>query len=202
MVPPAVQSRERILTAAEEIFAAKGLHGARVDEIASKAKVNKGMLYHYFHSKEDLYTAVLKANFEKILAATSQAAKGKGDPQEQLVEAIKSYFYFLAENPRFARLISWEALEGGTYARKVLSPIWEEGLPQIKKILEEGKAKGIFRPDLDIRQMLTSISSLCISYFTQKDILAILWEDDPVRPENLERRLQHILELVLRNVLL
>ncbi|GFN21824.1 TetR/AcrR family transcriptional regulator [Thermanaeromonas sp. C210] len=202
MAHPAIQSKERILSAAEEIFAAKGLRGARVDEIAAKAKVNKGMLYHYFRSKEDLYAAVLEANFEKVLAATSQAAKGKGDPKEQLVEAIKTYFYFLAQNPHFARLMSWEALEGGVYARKVLPLIWEEGLPQLKGILEEGKARGVFRPDLDIRQMLTSISSLCISYFTKKDILAVLWQDNPAHPQNLEKRLEHILDLVLKNVLL
>jgi TetR/AcrR family transcriptional regulator len=81
------------------------------------------MLYHYFQSKEDLYAAVLKVNFERVLAVTSQASEGRNDPQEQLVEAIKTYFYFLKENPHFPRLMTWEALEGGVYARKVLPPI-------------------------------------------------------------------------------
>lgn len=197
-----MQSRERILAAAEEVFASKGLRGARVDEIAARAQINKRMLYHYFQSKEDLYTAVLKANFERALAATSQASKSKEDPREQAVEAIKTYFYFLARNPNYARLVSWEALEGGLYARRVLPPIWEEGLPRLKAILEDGMAKGVFRTDLDVRQVLTSVNTLCISYFTQKDILAILWQDDPTRPENLEKRLKHILDLVLRSILL
>jgi TetR/AcrR family transcriptional regulator len=49
--------------------------------------------------------------------------------------------------------------------------------------------------------VLTSIHTLCISSFTQKDILAVLWRDDPARPENLEKRLEHILDLVLKGIL-
>ncbi|MGI9951976.1 TetR/AcrR family transcriptional regulator [Moorellaceae bacterium AZ2] len=201
MTRSALDSRNRILAAAEEVFSAKGLRGARVDEIAARAQINKGMLYHYFQSKEDLYAAVLKVNFERVLVVTSRASEGRNDPQEQLVEAIKTYFYFLKENPHFARLMTWEALEDGVYAQKVLPPIWEEGFPRLRAILEEGRSKGVFRSDLDIRQVLTSIHTLCISCFTQKDILAVLWRDDPARPENLEKRLEHILDLILKGIL-
>lgn len=194
-------SKQRILAAAEEIFATNGLHGARVDEIAEKAQINKRMIYHYFHSKNDLYAEVLKINFERMWDVTSQATKDRNNPQVQLVEAIKSYFYFLKENPNFPRLMTWEALEGGIYAKKVLPPIWDAAFPQLRAIIDEGKSKGVFRDDLDSRQILTSIHVLCISSFTQKDILAILWKDNPTRPENLEKRLEHILSLTLRSIL-
>lgn len=201
MTRSALETRERILEAAEEVFAAKGLRGARVDEIAAQAQANKRMLYHYFQSKEDLYAVVLKSNFEKVLAATSRSSGGRSDPAKELEEAIKTYFYFLKENPRFARLMTWETLEGGVYARKVLPPIWEQGFPRLRAILEEGRSRGVFRPDLDVRQVLTSIHTLCLSCFTQKDILAILWRDNPTRPENLEKRLEHILDMIMRTIL-
>lgn len=194
-------SKTRILMAAEKIFASKGLHGARVDEIAKEAQINKRMLYHYFQSKENLYAEVLKKNFEKMWEVTSKSTNEKNNPQAQLVEAIKSYFYFLKENPNFPRLMTWEALEGGIYAKKVLPPIWDEVFPQLQAIIEEGKSKGVFQRDLDTRQILTSIHVLCISSFTQRDILAIFWRDNPMRPENLEKRLQHILSLILKAVL-
>ncbi|OIQ54193.1 TetR/AcrR family transcriptional regulator [Neomoorella thermoacetica] len=193
-------SRERILAAAEEVFAAKGIDGARVDEIAHLAQVNKRMLYHYFNSKEDLYTYVLKVNFEKSLAAGKKAFSEKGDLKQQVAEAIRNYFYFLAANPNYPRLMAWEALQGGNYARKVLPEIWEEGLPSLKAILEEGVARGVFRPDLDLKQVLASITTLCSGYFTNKDILAILWEEDPLSPGNREKRLKHIIDLILRSI--
>ncbi|WP_254388443.1 TetR/AcrR family transcriptional regulator [Thermanaeromonas sp. C210] len=194
-------SREIILAAAEEIFAAKGLEGARVDEIAARANINKRMLYHYFQSKEDLYTAVLKSNFEKLLALGGRAITRSPDPVEQVRAIITSFFYFLAANPHYPRLLSWEALQGGVHARKVLPPIWEQGVPNLKAIIEQGMARGPFRPDLDIRQLATTIHTLCTSYFMEKDILAILWKDEPTSPENLKKRLEHILDLVLRYIL-
>ncbi|MDN5345453.1 MAG: hypothetical protein PWQ18_1567 [Clostridia bacterium] len=190
-------SRERILAAAEEVFAAKGIDGARVDEIASLAKINKRMLYHYFNSKEELYTYVLKVNFERSLAAGKKAFNEKGDLKQQVAEAIRNYFYYLATNPNYPRLMAWEALQGGNYAHKVLPEIWEEGLPSLKAILEEGIARGAFRPDLDLKQVLTSITTLCSSYITNKDILAILWQEDPLSPSNMEKRLKHIIDLIL-----
>ncbi|MGI9862820.1 TetR/AcrR family transcriptional regulator [Moorella naiadis] len=190
-------SQDRILTAAEAVFAAKGIDGARVDEIASLAQINKRMLYHYFNSKEELYTYVLKVNFERSLAAGKKAFSEKGNLKQQVAEAIRNYFYYLAANPNYPRLMAWEALQGGNYARKVLPEIWEEGLPSLKAILEEGIARGVFRPDLDPKQILTSINTLCSSYITNKDILAVLWQEDPLSPRNIEKRLKHIIELIL-----
>ena len=57
------QTRKRILDAATVEFARKGLGGARVDEIALRSKANKRMIYHYFGSKEHLFTAVLEAAY-------------------------------------------------------------------------------------------------------------------------------------------
>ena len=54
------ETARRILAAAERIFAARGLAGARTDEIAQAARVNKAMLYYYFGSKERLYRAVFE----------------------------------------------------------------------------------------------------------------------------------------------
>ena len=57
------KSRARILQAARDEFARHGLGGARVDRIAKVAGLNKRMLYHYFGNKDDLFSAVLEANY-------------------------------------------------------------------------------------------------------------------------------------------
>ena len=57
-------SKQRILDAAEQIFAEAGFDGARVDDIASKAGVNKALIYYYFESKD----AILDELFEKLMA--------------------------------------------------------------------------------------------------------------------------------------
>src|SRR5580704_4657001 len=56
----------RIVATAEAIFSAQGLAGARMDEIARAAKVNKALLYYYFRSKEELYRFVLEALLSQL----------------------------------------------------------------------------------------------------------------------------------------
>ena len=59
-------TRKKLLTAARREFASHGLAGARVDEIAARAGVNKQLVYHYFGDKDALYLAVLEWVYEEI----------------------------------------------------------------------------------------------------------------------------------------
>jgi TetR/AcrR family transcriptional regulator len=61
-------TRARILEAAIRQFSANGLAGARTEQIAEEAAVNKALLYYYFKSKEDLYAAALESVFESVRA--------------------------------------------------------------------------------------------------------------------------------------
>jgi len=69
------QTSARILAAAMHEFAAKGLGGARVDNIAARAKVQKRMLYHYFGNKDDLFRTVLEAAYAQFREAIRRNAK-------------------------------------------------------------------------------------------------------------------------------
>ena len=60
------KTKEAILKAAELEFAEKGIYGARVDKIASKANVNKRMLYEYYGNKEELYKTVLAIVYSRL----------------------------------------------------------------------------------------------------------------------------------------
>src|SRR5882724_6203533 len=63
----------RIVSAAEEIFAEQGLAGARMDEIARAAKVNKALLYYYFRSKEELHRFVLETLLSQLSTKVGEA---------------------------------------------------------------------------------------------------------------------------------
>src|SRR5438552_8258301 len=76
--------RGRILRSAVAEFADKGLAGARVDEIAARARINKRMLYHYFGNKEALYLAVLESVYADLLAAESGLDREHADPVERI----------------------------------------------------------------------------------------------------------------------
>lgn len=69
----------RILDAAYQVFAAKGFHEARIEEIAEQAGVAKGTVYLYFPSKQELYLAMLEELFAAHVRALKARAAGDGD---------------------------------------------------------------------------------------------------------------------------
>ncbi|SFG23534.1 transcriptional regulator, TetR family [Desulfotomaculum arcticum] len=193
-------TKERLLFCAERIFAQKGLDGARVDEIAAEAEVNKRMIYHYFQSKENLYVEVLKYNFGKVYALGEKVFDPVANPLDNLCIIIREYFYFLANNENFIRLLSWENLYDSRHARRLLSGYLKNAMPGLSKIFQAGVSKGQIRPDVDVNQLIISIHGLCLVYLTRKELLHSLWREDMVSPVRLEERLNHIINLVLRGI--
>jgi TetR/AcrR family transcriptional regulator len=101
-----LDTRSRILDAAEKAFADGGLAGARVAAIAEAAGANKAMLYYYFDSKEALYFAVLERVMEQIGSVVAQVGV---DPTLPAAEAIRrlvtGYQGVLTAHPDFVRLV-------------------------------------------------------------------------------------------------
>ena len=82
------RTREAILSAAQDEFAAKGLSGGRVDEIARRARANKRMIYHYFGSKQGLYLAALERVYEGLRGTERTLDLAHLKP-EQTVESLR-----------------------------------------------------------------------------------------------------------------
>jgi TetR/AcrR family transcriptional regulator len=98
------RTRERILSAALQEFAANGFAGARVDAIARRAAINKRMLYHYFGNKEHLFREVLH---RKIAERQASAEGLSGDP----AESLPFWFKLSCQDADWVRLLEWEALQ-------------------------------------------------------------------------------------------
>ncbi|MFE3445779.1 TetR/AcrR family transcriptional regulator [Nocardia sp. NPDC059180] len=100
-------TKERILTAAAEEFAAHGVAGARVDRISAAAKANKRAIYDYFGDKKALFAAVLERLMTDLAAAVPP-----GDDTDLGAYAAALFDYHHA-HPEALRLLLWEALEMG-----------------------------------------------------------------------------------------
>src|SRR5438552_6465295 len=86
-------TREALISAAAEVFTAKGFHGASLDEIADAAGFTKGAIYSNFASKDELLGAVIDHLKETTLAAVADAmdADGGGDPRRDAVAAANTW---------------------------------------------------------------------------------------------------------------
>lgn len=127
-------SREKLLSAAEEVFAEHGYDGARVEEITSRAGVNVRMLYHHFGSKEGLFQAVCNRFDEAIIARLGKVFEPDTDAEllDLLARTVEEFWDYLEQNPNFVRICGWCDLQqdrlpdmkhpSHDYVRNVLLP--------------------------------------------------------------------------------
>lgn len=200
-----MDTRERILSTATEVFAEKGLAGARMQEIADRAGVNKAMLHYYFTSKEQLYESVIVSTLTGVMTGATLILRDEGRPvDERLRSFVASYFDALREHAHMPRLIMQDLMAGGERIVEYFRKAAEQagllgGLPALE-ILEEGIRVGRFRR-IDPKQAIVSLVSLVVFYFLARPILSMVLEiavDDQDR--FLRDRKEHVIDVFLHGI--
>jgi TetR/AcrR family transcriptional regulator len=156
----AVATKAAIIAAAVEEFAQLGLAGARIDEIARAARVNKALLYYYFESKEHLYEGVIEQMFATMTGALRGALGTSDGPREKLLAFLDANFKVLAAQPAYARLLEQEVAIVKVFLNK-LKPDKAPGffrritplLTEFRAVLEEGVKTRVFR-NIDVDAVL------------------------------------------------
>ncbi|WP_119270235.1 TetR/AcrR family transcriptional regulator [Taklimakanibacter deserti] len=195
-------TRKRILAAATAEFGRKGLGGARVDEIARRSKSNQRMIYHYFGSKELLFTAVLEAAYADIRAAEQRLNLDALKPTEALTTLVRFTWSYYLEHPEFLSLVNSANLHRARHLKtsEALRKVSGKFVPMVKSILDRGVAAGEFRENIDPVQLNITIAAIGYYYLTNRFTGSILFDRDFMAPENLEARLAFNLETILRLV--
>lgn len=195
-------TKARILKAAKAEFAANGLGGARVDEIAAKADANKRMLYHYFGSKEGLFKAVLEEAYLDIRDAEQELQLDHLDPEEALETLVRfTWDYYLA-NPEFLTLVNSENLHKARHLKESerIKVVSRRFVDMMGALLDRGARVGVFRSGVDPVQLNITIAALGYYYLTNRFTGAIVFERDLMTPEALEERIAFNVDTVLRLV--
>lgn len=197
------ETKARILAAAEHIFSEKGPAGARVDEIALAANINKRMLYAYFGNKEALYEAVLEQVYLKLgqCEAFVTSASREIDVVEAIRQIIPAYFRFLSENRAYIRMVMWENLNSArAFDRKGLDNVRDPMRRAIQEILGRGIAAGIFRKDVDETQLTMSLFALTFNYFSNIHTMSRVMKKTLASPEAINLRAVAVTQMILRDI--
>jgi TetR/AcrR family transcriptional regulator len=192
-------SRRLLLEAARAEFAAKGLMGARVDEIARHARLNKQLVYHYFGSKDDLYLAVLERVYAEIRERERGLSLGDLPPAEAMAKLVAFSFDYLAEHPDFITLLNDENGHRGRHLARsrrmheMHSPL----IALIRRTLKQGAADGAFRDGLDPLQLYISIAGLAYFYFSNNRTLSAIFGRDLAGTRSIAARRRHVVDFVM-----
>ena len=139
--------RERILEAAERVFAKKGFHSARVSDIAREADVADGTIYIYFESKEDLILSIFKEKIGAWIDELKKKLEACKSAKEKLRVIVDTHFRTLYENPHLAQIVQIELRACSAFMRGGSAPEMKRYLKVIEEVLREGKERGEFRKD-------------------------------------------------------
>ncbi len=195
-------TRKRILSAAKTEFARKGLAGARVDDIAARARSNKRMMYHYFGNKEELFRLVLEDAYGGIRLAEAKLDLDTLDPVVAMRAIVAFTWNYYLENPEFLTLVNSENLHKARHIRNS-QRIREMSRPfvgRMRHLLERGASAGVFRSGLDPVQVNITIAGIGYYYLTNRFTGSIVFERALMSEAALDARLAFNISTILRLV--
>jgi AcrR family transcriptional regulator len=198
-VRDAERTKARIVRAATDVFMKAGPMGASLDDISRKAGVARGLLYHYFKTKEQLFEQVLARPLADLLEQHLCFLEARRLDVEGLRQGTEAFFRFLGRHPELVRLIGWtmamRRLAGDIAQLEVTRALFSRMLRRI----DEAKAEGALRADLDARHLLVTILDLSVAWHLGRDewCSKLAWADRDPRELD-DERLAAILDVVTR----
>lgn len=113
-----METRDRLLSAARALFAARGFYGVSIAAIAQDVGLTKQALLHHFGNKETLYGEVLEGISARVTAAMNQAVAGTQDEDARLSHVLQALLGYMSEHEEDARIILRELLDNSERAAR------------------------------------------------------------------------------------
>lgn len=187
-----------ILAAAKKEFAEKGFDGARVDQIAAGAQVNKQLIYYYFANKDTLFTHVLEEAYRDIRRKEAALQLDNLPAREAILALVDFTWHYYLANPEFIRLLNSENQLKARHLKELdtIVPINRSWQSITESILARGQQDGTIRAGIDAMQLNISISALGFFYLINQSTLSILYQQDLRQKEALDQRLTVMREMI------
>jgi AcrR family transcriptional regulator len=197
------RSQGILLAAARDEFAEFGLGGARMDRIATRAGLNKRLIYYYFADKEKLFQSVLEQAYRHIREEEHKLELRVHKPADAIRLLVEFTWNYYLDHPEFLTLLSSANLHKARHLqeseriRAMNSPL----VQTLGDILEKGRSEGLFRGGVDPVQLYVSIAALAYFYLSNNYTLSAIFGRDLMTPKARSERLSHICDVILGYVL-
>ncbi len=197
------QTEQKILDAATAVFLQKGRDGARMQEIADRAGINKALLHYYFRSKEKLYETVFSFQIRNYFSEIFQTVSTSKDIFQFVDYFVNAYIDKITEHPELIRFIQWEIGNDdqriGNVIKGVMSDIKTKKNPMLA-VVERAVAEKQIRP-VEPLHFILNLVSMCIYPFVAKPILKQMFPEGDFDSEMfVEKRKQQILDMIWHGV--
>lgn len=193
------KTRAAILAASLHEFASEGVAGARIDEIARLAGVNKALLYYYFQDKEALYGAVIDDVFQRMRERLLEVLNSDLPPRELILEYAKTHFDYIACSPEYPRLVQQEMMRAGRqkspHLKRIAQTYFHPVYTRLLEVLQAGIEAGEFRR-VDPRRFAMTMAAAVVHYFNSLPIAQLMGNPDPLAPESVAAQRSSVLDFI------
>ncbi len=196
MVKKKTNTEQRIVDAAKEVFILKGHDGARMQEIADTASINKALLHYYFRSKDKLFERVFHEVFSEAFSSIAEVI-GRANTIEELIEYFVSYYVAMLKSKPYLPNFILHELNRNPFM--VVDLIKDSGMDKsflIQLLVKESNRKDI--RDFNPVHIMVNILSLSIFPFVAAPIIkGFIFDGNKVEFDNfIDERTQHITSFI------
>lgn len=196
-----LSTEQRILASAKKIFLQHGMAGARMQDIANEAGINKAMLHYYFRSKEKLFEMIFQEAMGKLLPKVLAILNGDEPLFSKIERFCGEYIGTVIENPYIPLFVIYELNRD---PKRLIELMWQDGKkPALEKFALQIKAEGENGSIIVIEplQLILNMMSLCIFPFVAKPMfrhLSGMSEDQYI--QMLERRKTEVSKFIIASI--
>ncbi len=195
------QTEEKIFEAATDVFIEKGMDGARMQDIANHAGINKALLHYYFRTKDQLFNTVFEMIAKKIFKKFAPVFDENLTLEEKIRFFYREHISFLQANPRLPGFILNEINRNPERIKKLLQNVDFEKLWQILYEQHSKELKKYNISQSSMPQLMISIASMSVFPFAARGMLeAVLVKTGHNFNEYMEERKEYAAEFVIKAI--
>jgi AcrR family transcriptional regulator len=188
-------TRDRILDAAEALFADRGFEGTTLRDVAMRVGIRTPSLYNHFASKEALYAAVLERGVEPLLELLEELLRSDAAARADSRAVIERALALLARRPNLPRLVVHEALAGGHRLGPILQRYVGPLFARAQQVVLGTPAAERWGPER-IPLLVLAVAQMVVGHFAIAGLTRALSGEDPLSPEALARQTRFLGDVV------
>jgi TetR/AcrR family transcriptional regulator len=168
-----INAEQKILAAAKKIFTLKGLAGARMQDIADEAGINKALLHYYFRSKDKLFEVIFNEAFTRFLPRLNHVIESDIPLFEKIEKFTGHYIDMAIENPYLPLFVLNEM---NKHPEEFFKKTWADNPPKVEILvaqIEKEKKKGLIK-NITPPQLVMNMMSLCVFPFVGKPLFKMI----------------------------
>jgi AcrR family transcriptional regulator len=189
------RTAERILDAAEALFAERGYAGATLRDVASRVGLRTPSLYNHFPNKDSLYAAVLERGIHPVLDVLTEVVEARDRSDRDVRQVVERTMALVGRRPNLPRLIQHETLSGGRHLTPMLRSWIQRTFARAYEMVEASSAASRWEPE-QFPLLVLAMYHVFVGYFAIAHVYRDLNGQDLLAEQALARQTRFFGDLV------